>query len=298
MIRVAVSPGSTSKKPKVLATMAKNAVANLFRNATSWVVVLFLPPLLARVLDKPAYGVWLLLLQLAAYITVFDTGIQTAVARYVARAEGLQDRHYLARLLSSCGMLLAISSLATLALTALASWRLTDLFRDIPTTIAGGARQALLVLGASLALTLPFSALAGFFVGVQKYEIPAFSASVGRFGGALGIAWAAFHHQGLLTMAVWVGAGNLVQSLMYALFWHREGRRDLLQYSHVDGAMARDFLLFCAAMFVSQFSSILITGLDMPVVALFDFPSTAYYGVAATLSNALSMPHGAIVLTL
>jgi O-antigen/teichoic acid export membrane protein len=297
-MHVAETPESTSSKPKVLATMAKNAVANLFRTGASWIIVLFLPPLLVRVLDKPTYGVWLLLLQLAAYVTFFDAGIQTAVSRYVARAESLPDRHYLARLLSSCGMLLVVASLATLLLTTLVAWRLTDIFRDIPTSIADAARQALLVLGASLALTLPFSVLAGFFVGVQKNEIAAFASSIGRFGGAAGVAWAAFHHQGLLAMAIWVGAGNLVQSLAYLVFWQREGKRDLLKRSHADPAMARDFLVFCSAMFVSQFSSILITGMDMPIVVAFDFRSAAYYGVAATLSNALSVPFGAVVFTL
>ena len=170
IIHVAESAESTGK-PKVLATMAKNAIANLFRTGTAWIVVLFLPPLLVRVLDKPTYGVWLLLLQLAAYITIFDGGIQTAVARYVARAEGMQDRNYLARLLSSCGMLLVVASLATLLLTVLASWQLNDIFREIPTSIANSARQALLVLGVSLALTLPFSVLAGFFIGVQKTRL-------------------------------------------------------------------------------------------------------------------------------
>ena len=298
MIRVAAIPESTSNEPKVLATMAKNAVASLLRNLTTWVVLLFLPPLLVRVLDKSSYGVWLLLLQLAAYITIFDGGIQIAVARFVARAEGLKDRAYLARLLSSCGILLLVASLATLLLTVLASWQLTVLFRSIPASVAEGARRALLVLGASLAVTLPFSALAGFFIGVQKYEIPAIATGLGRFGGALGTAWAAYHHQGLLIMALWVGSGNLLQSLIYSFYWYREGKRDLLQYSYVERAVARDFLYFCAALFVSQFSSILITGMDMPVVAAFDFRSVAYYGVAAMLSNALSIPHGAILLTL
>ena len=119
--------------------MAKNAVANLFRNGTGWVIVLFLPPLLVRVLDKQTYGLWLLLLQLAAYITFFDSGIQLAIARYVARAEELRDCNYLARLLSSVGMLLVLASAATVLLAALASWQLTSIFREIPNFIAPSA---------------------------------------------------------------------------------------------------------------------------------------------------------------
>jgi O-antigen/teichoic acid export membrane protein len=51
-------------------------------------------------------------------------------------------------------------------------------------------------------------------------------------------------------------------------------------------------------MLVSQFSSLLITGMDMPIVAAFDFRFAAFYGVASTLSNALIVPHTAIVSSL
>jgi O-antigen/teichoic acid export membrane protein len=195
-------------------------------------------------------------------------------------------------------MFLIAASLLTILLLAFVSWHLTSIFRDIPASIAPSAREALLVVGASLALTLPFSVLAGFFLGHQKNEIPALAVIFGKFAGALGISWAAYHHQGLLAMAIWVGIGNLIQCLIYVVLWNKEENRAKLRPSLVEGAMAREFVVFCSAMFVSQFSMILITGLDMPIVAAFDFRSVAYYGVASILSNALTVPHGAIVSTL
>ena len=105
--------------------MAKNALANLLRMGTSWIIVLFLPPLLVRVMDKPAYSVWMLLLQVAAYVTIFDGGIQMAIARFVARAERLEERKYMSRLLSSAGAILMVASVVTILLTSLASWQLS-----------------------------------------------------------------------------------------------------------------------------------------------------------------------------
>jgi O-antigen/teichoic acid export membrane protein len=298
MNAVPVSLDSTDNKPVVLVTMARNAAANLFRSGASWAILFFLPPLLVRVLDKSTYGVWMLLLQVAAYVTVFDSGIQTAIARFVARAEDLQDKRYMARLLSSAGAILVAGSLAIMLLTVLASWQLSHLFRDIPLGIMQNAREALLVIGLSVALTLPFSVMAGLFVGLQKNEINAFAVSLGKFAGALGTAWAAYSHKGLLAMAIWTGLGGLAQCLTYVIFWNKEGNRGLLRPTYVDGSMIREFLFFCTAMFVSQFSAILISGLDIPIVVAFDFRSAAYYAVAATLSNALIAPYGAIVSTL
>jgi O-antigen/teichoic acid export membrane protein len=288
----------TIRKPVILITMARNAVANLFRMGSSWIVILFLPPLLVRVLDKPTYGVWVLLLQVAGYVTLLDVGVQSVIARFVARAESLQDRDFMARTLSSSGAILVTASLSTVLLTALASWQLGHLFRSIPPSISHDARQALLVIGASFALTLPFSTLAGFFSGLQKNEINAVAGSLGKFAGALGTAWAAYHQQGLLRMAIWTGLGSLAQCLTYAIFWTRQKERGLLAPSYVDRKMVREFLIFCSAMFVTQFCMILVSGMDMPIVVAFDFHSAAYYAVAATLGNVLSVPQGAIVSTL
>ena len=68
--------------------------------------------------------------------------------------------------------------------------------------------------------------------------------------------------------------------------------------AYVDSGMVREFLVFCSAMFVTQFSGILISGMDLPIVVAFDFRSAAYYAVATTLSNALIIPHGSIVSTI
>jgi O-antigen/teichoic acid export membrane protein len=287
----------TVTKPLILATMTKNALANLLRMGSSWTIILFLPPLLVRVLDKPTYGIWMLLLQVAGYVTLIDTGIQMAIARYVARAESLRDGDYMTRILSGSGVILITASFATILLTALASWRLNHLFHSIPPSISHSAQQALLVIGVSFALTLPFSTLAGFFAGLQKNEINAVAGSLGKFAGALGTAWAAYHHQGLLAMALWTGLGSFVQCSMYLFFWTRNAKPGLLRPSQVNGSMVRELLSFCSTIFVSQFCMLLISGLDMPIVVAFDFRSAAYYAVAITLSNFLSVPHGAIVST-
>ena len=286
------------RKLSVLVTMTKNASANLFRSGTGWLIVLFLPPLLVRVLDKPSYGTWMLLLQLGAYITMLDGGIQTAVARFVARADHQQDHSYLPSFLSSVGVFMSLAAVLTLLLAVIAAWWFPYIFRDIPGSILSMAREALLVIGTSMAITLPFSVIAGFYMGHQRYEVSALAGSAGKFTGALGVAWAAYHHQGLLLMAVWVAVGNLVQCLTYAWFWRQGDRRALLHPSFAQRTLVREFVVFCSAMVVSQFSSILITGMDMPIVAAFDFRTAAYYGIATTLSNILVVPFGAVVNTL
>jgi O-antigen/teichoic acid export membrane protein len=174
-------------------------------------------------------------------------------------------------------------------------WQLPHLFRSIPESILSDARRALVILGWSLAVALPFSTLAGFFRGFQRNEILAFSTITGKFCGAVGIGWAAYHHQGLAAMAAWNAAGNLVAPAAYLAVWSRTGKTALLGLRRVTFGVAREFITFCSAMLVSQLSILLITGLDMPVVVAFDFRSAAYYAVATAASNMLIAPQGAIL---
>jgi O-antigen/teichoic acid export membrane protein len=128
--------------------------------------------------------------------------------------------------------------------------------------------------------------------------VNALAGSAGKIVGAAGAAWAAYHHHGLYAMALWIGLGNLLQALIYLLSWKRFNASGFLRRAHITRSAIREFVNFCYAMFATQLGGILITGLDMPVVAAFDFHSAAYYAVAATASSMLSAPQGAIVTTL
>lgn len=144
-------------------------------------------------------------------------------------------------------------------------------------------------------MSLPFSVLSGFFQGLQRNEISTLAVSIGKVIGTAGTAWAAYHRQGLVAMTLWVAAGNVIQSLSLVISASHAGMLRLMHSTRVVAKTVREFILFCSAMLVSQCGSLLITGLDLPVVAAFDFRSVGYYAVAATISNMLIAPHGAIV---
>jgi O-antigen/teichoic acid export membrane protein len=297
----ASSPIGTAPRQKkahdsrVVHTIAKNAISNLARMTTSWAVLLLLPPLLVRVLDKPTYATWMLILQVGAYVALVDTGLQSAVARHVARATGVQDESYVAAMLSSAAVVFLGCAVCIGILTLAVSWQLPRLFHSIPLAILSDARKAVLFVGFSLAVALPFSVIAGFFQGIQRNEVNAAAISIGKLVGAAGAAWAAYKYQNPAMMALWVGVGNLLQVAIFVGAWIRTGALHLLHSGAVAYAAVRSFLVFCSAMLASQLGSVLISGLDIPIVVAFDFHSAGYYAIAATVSNMLLAPQSAVV---
>jgi len=190
------------------------------------------------------------------------------------------------------------AALITAAFTMIGSLQLAHLFPGIPSSIGPDARRALLIFGISLSVSLPFSTLAGTFLGLQMNAVNAVAGSVGRILGAVGATFAAYRHQSLSRMALWTAFGYLFQSFLYVFAWKRLTMNGLIRWANVTRAAIREFATFCFAIFAAQWGGMLISGLDMPIVAAFDFHSAAYYAMAATVSTMVTVPQAAVVNTL
>jgi O-antigen/teichoic acid export membrane protein len=284
--------------PVKLALLAKNSIANLMRSGANWVIVLVVPPLLVRLLDHAGYATWMLVLQIGAYATLFDGGLQLAIGRFVARAGPAEDANYLGKVLSSATALLTVTAAVVFAAAACVALNLGSLFQSIPREIVPQAQTALLLAAGSLALAMPTSAFAGLCLGLEKNEINAAAVSASRIVGAAGTLWAAFHHQGLVVMALWTAGGTLMQPILYLLATRVLGAGAHFRIRLVSLGMVKQFGRFCAATFASQFGMLLISGLDLPIVAAFDFRNAGYYALAVTASNLLAVPQTAILTTL
>ena len=292
---VAVASGIPAARA---ARLAKNAIANLLRLGTTWLIVLVVPPLLVRCLDKPSYATWMLILQLGAYATLFDGGLQLAVGRYVAREDPSGDRRSLGVILSSAGILFTALAMLILAAVVLGSLTLGHVFHSIPPALVHPAGMALLLVGGSLALAFPSSVLAGLSLGLEKNQINAVAGGASKLVGAAGTVWAALHHQGLVIMALWTAAGTLVQPVVFVIASRGQGLRSLLRAGLVKASAVWEFARFCSATMASQLGMLLISGLDLPIVVAYDFRNAGYYAVAITASNMLVVPFGAVLTAL
>ncbi|MGB9144395.1 MAG: oligosaccharide flippase family protein [Acidobacteriaceae bacterium] len=145
---------------------------------------------------------------------------------------------------------------------------------------------------------LPFSIISGAFEGYQRSVVPAVLSGVFRVGGAVGIAWAAYRHQGLVAMALWFGASNFLLRVAYVPAWRKWGTGRILRLSGIAFAQMREFLKFWGSLLANQFCYRLIGALDLPIVAIFDFRNAGYYAVAMILSQMLIVPCGAAIFSI
>ena len=105
-----------SHKRKVL----QGSASNLVRVLLSMLVSLVLPPFLVHRMAAPEYSAWVLILQLSAYVSLLDFGLQTAIGKYVAEHDASGDREASHHLVSTSFTILSVAAaLACVVLTVM-----------------------------------------------------------------------------------------------------------------------------------------------------------------------------------
>jgi O-antigen/teichoic acid export membrane protein len=252
----------------------KNAFANVARGSTA-----------ALILSQDAYGTLLLILQLSAYVGFLDFGIQTAVGRFVAHTNELQDFKQRDSIVStSLAILVGSGLLAILGVLTLV-WQLPHFFRGMPQELHQDARLALLFVGGSLALSLPFSVFGGVFIGIQRYDVPAWIVGVSKlFGGALAVLLARSTHS-----IAWMGFGMAITTVggafgQYLAYRKIAGNIKILPQL-ISKDAGQEIISYCFGISVWTLGMLLVSGLDVTIVGIFDYKSVTYYTLAVSLTN-------------
>jgi O-antigen/teichoic acid export membrane protein len=284
--------------------IAKNASVNLIRGAAAGLAAILLPAVLIRHMTQLDYTIWILILQVGAYSSYLEVGLQTAVGRYVAVGTERQDDEQRDAIFSTAVVGLTIAALVAIVCLVGIAFAATWLFPDIPPRAMPTMRVALLIVGISIAAGLPSSAWNGVFVGLQRQELSIVATGGAKVAAAVGLSVAAIKGASLLQMATLFASINLAS---YVVLYRLVRRFSTVSFRlHlVRRAVAHELFGYCRSLTVWSMSTILVNGLDLIMVGRFDIEALPSYSVVITLITflagiqtaifAATMPHAAIL---
>ena len=271
-----------SRKRKLLQGSALNTV----RLILSLSISLFLPHFLVHRMSKDEYSGWVLILQISAYITFLDFGMQTAISKFVAEYDALGDRERLQRLVSSAFAILVIAGAMGMVVVVAITHFMPRIFGGMPVSLLPEARLGMLLIGLSVALPLPVSIFGTIFIGLQQYGFPTFLASISRVLSAAVLVIVVLHRGTIAQMALVMACFNLATAIGSYFGWRMLIRErapfSLFAYSR---SMIVQLLQYCGTLGIWTLSTLFITGLDTTIVGRFDYPETGAYGIAANGTN-------------
>jgi O-antigen/teichoic acid export membrane protein len=271
--------GSLSRK------LSLNAVASLIRVAINCLVALLLPAYLTHRLPVEIYGVWVLILQMGAYISFLDFGAQTGVAKFVAEFDARGDRIGAGHRASAGLAMMLGAAAAGILLTLGVVWQVPRLFGQIPTSLHSQVRISIAIMGVSLSFGLVCAVYSAVFIGLQRYVVPTGIAIANRIFTALVIALAVFSHRSIVIMSLGVGLVNVLTGGLQIVAWRRMARSVLISLRGVDREAVRQVLSYCVVLAVWSVSALCVSGLDVTVIGHWAFRDTPYYSLATLPTN-------------
>jgi O-antigen/teichoic acid export membrane protein len=276
----------SSTKKKVL----QGSAANLLQMLLSFSVSLVVPPFLVHHMAQTEYSAWVLILQISAYVSYLEIGLQTAIGKFIAEYHAIGDTAASGRVASTAFSILSILGALGILVLGFIAAEIPYLFREVPPAIVGPMRIGILAIGWSTALMLPFTVVQGIFVGLQRYAIPAALNSAGRIVPALGIILLLLLHGTLAQMALLIAGFNLLTILAQWYCWQQFARVDVPLHLFspefsFDRPTARRLLAYCSVLAIWLVGSLFISGLDTVIVGRYDFRNTGFYGIASSATN-------------
>lgn len=280
-----------SRKRKVV----QGSVSNLLRVTLSMLVSLVLPPFLVHRMSTAEYSAWVLILQVSAYVGLLDLGLQTSVSKFVAEYHALNDRATSNRILSTSFGLLSLAALVGALVLVIISWRVPQLFHQMPVALVGSVREGLLAVGLSIAFALPFGAFSAAFLGLQEYWFPAAVMTVNRVLSAAAVI-AVLTMGGTLVQMAWVMGGfTLASAVMQYSGWRKYVKRRIdFSLALFDRKTALRLIKYAGVLSLWTVAALLVSGLDVLIVGRYDYKDTGFYAVASAVTNFMVLIVGSI----
>jgi Na+-driven multidrug efflux pump len=160
--------------------VAVNAIANLVRGASASLLNLVLPLALIRVFSIQEYAVWVLVFSVSLYAIYFDLGLQVSISTMVARAHAAgEDRLAMSYVAAAMRMITVVSAVILAGYAAVAT-NIGSLFPEVPHSLTTSAGWGLVLLGSAQIVVLYSSVLVGYFIGLQRSQVPAKTIALGK----------------------------------------------------------------------------------------------------------------------
>jgi O-antigen/teichoic acid export membrane protein len=263
------------------ATVSRNVAASLARVAAVSLIALVLPAYLTHHLPVETYAAWILVLQLGAYVSYLDLGIQTGVSKFVAEFDARGDEEGAGRHASAGLTLMALAGVLGLILTFALAWQVPRLFSTMPANLYRDVRISLLLVGSSLSFGLVCAVYSAVFLGLQRYWIPMTISIVNRASFAAIVLAVVALHGNLAAMGVAVAVVNVVTGLLQVVAWSKKASRIRISIGLTNYGVLKNVARYCSLQSIWTVAMLCVTGFDVAIVGHFDYGQTAYYSIAA-----------------
>lgn len=250
-------------------------------------VNVFMTGALVRFLGDIEYGLYIMLGSLAAYVSIFDFGLNNTISRYIAKYRAENDREKESNLLFISLSFYILISVIILILGFMINTRLTLFIPNIAPEYIGLAKTLFLLLIINIAITLPINSFSAILVGYERFvftktvsllrilAIPVLSVPCLYFGGSS------------VTVVVVTAVTNLFAGILNAYYSIRKCGIKIKLY-YYDKVLVKEIILYSFFIFIGIISDQLFYNAGNIVLGIVKGPeNVTLFGVSMQLTQYL-----------
>lgn len=190
--------------------IARNVLFNWFGTIASMAVALFLAPFILHRLGDIAVGVWMMAISAVAYFGLLDLGMQSSVLRFVSKGH-TQKNHLASSEAISAALWVRIQISALILLLSAGLAAVFPYIFKVPTTLANDAREAVLLIGATSAISMSIGVFGGVLSALNRYDLQNYAALAQTVVRVIGVVFVLRTGHGIVAIAVC----ELIATLVY-----------------------------------------------------------------------------------
>jgi O-antigen/teichoic acid export membrane protein len=279
-------PDGTDQKPGAStgALLVRGSVLQVTSLVAGIAVSFYLMPFLIHALGDRGYGMWALIGSITSYYALLDFGLTRAVMRFltqaVARAEKTNANAVIVTGLVIFGGIGALAFSVSIAVALAGPWFFTDAGE------AAAFRQAVLVLGADVALTFPFAVFNAVLAAHYRLDIASAVQLIALAVRTALIVYFLSRGYSILALATITLAVNLPSRLALAGMARRLLPSLELSLAHFQPERARELFGYGKYTFIAAAGDRIRFHVDTMVVAWFlGVAAVTHYAIAARVTQ-------------
>lgn len=200
--------------------IARSVVSNWLATGATLAAGFFLAPFVVHRLGNVAYGVWVLAISSVNYLMLLDLGMRSSVLRFVSKGHTQQDHEAASEVISAAlWVRLQISGLVLVLSGALAA-AFPHIFK-VPPDLALDAREAILIIGVTTAVTMSLGVLGGVLSALNRYDLQSYATLVQLAIRVIGVVAVLLAGHGIVAIAFCELLAAFVGNILLALMARR-----------------------------------------------------------------------------
>lgn len=265
--------------------ITSNATANIIGMAVQIIIAFILSPYLVSMLGDTKYGIWTIAIAFTGYMNLMDIGLTSAVNKYVAEYNSLNQIKKVETIISTALALFLVMGFVIVAVSPYMADFVVDLV-NIDPDLVNVVHLLIIIVSFDIAIFVIGGLYKGAFGGLQSYWIINYTQIISSLYKAGMFYWVLSDGYDLLAMGLVSITANLLSFLIFYYLFKKKFSKFSIDFNLVSKKSSSKILNYSKFTFLAMLANQIIYYSDAFVIGYFlGAAAVTYYSIPWTLAE-------------